>query len=101
LVNSWRLYQQRIRHVYRRQRPASTPELRRAAKGRQQLQLGVDGLDVAHLATLNDSVLRAQVSSRCLVDERPLRGGGAAGWGCGVAAGGGETLQDRGENLEN
>jgi hypothetical protein len=38
--------QQRIRHVYRRQRP--TPLLRRTAKRRRQSQLGVDGLDVAH-----------------------------------------------------
>ncbi len=34
-----------------------------------QPQLGVDGLDVTDLATLNDSVLSAQVTSRCLVDD--------------------------------
>jgi hypothetical protein len=39
------LSQQRIRHVYRWQRPA--PLLGRTAKRRHQAQFGVDGLDVA------------------------------------------------------
>src|SRR5712672_2980701 len=34
----------------------------RTAQRRHQSQLGVDGLDVTHLATLNDSVLSAQVT---------------------------------------
>jgi hypothetical protein len=51
--------EQRIRHVYRRQR--STPFPSRTAKSRHQSQLGVDGLDVAHLATLNDSFLNRRV----------------------------------------
>jgi hypothetical protein len=38
--------QQRIRHVYRRQRPTSLPS--RTAKSRHQSQLGIDDLDVPH-----------------------------------------------------
>ena len=38
--------QQRIRHVYRRQRPS--PLSSRPAQSRHQSQLGVDGLDVTH-----------------------------------------------------
>jgi hypothetical protein len=41
---------QRIRHVYRRQQPAPLP--RRTAQSRHQLQLEVDGLDVAHARSL-------------------------------------------------
>jgi hypothetical protein len=59
--------QQRIRHAYRRQPTAPLPS--RTAENRYQLQLRVGGVHVAHLATLNDSVLSAQVSSRCLVDD--------------------------------
>jgi hypothetical protein len=39
--------QQRIRHVYRRQRPAPLPS--RKTKRRHQSQPGVDALDVAHI----------------------------------------------------
>jgi hypothetical protein len=42
---------------------------RSSAKSRHQSQLGVNGLDVTHLATLEGSVLSAQVTSRCLVDD--------------------------------
>ena len=59
--------QQRNRHGYRRQRTAPLPS--RTAKSRNQSQLGVDGLDVAYLATLNDGFSALQVSSRCLVDD--------------------------------
>jgi hypothetical protein len=38
--------QQRIRHGYRRQRPTPLPS--RTAKSRHQMQLGVDGLEVAN-----------------------------------------------------
>jgi hypothetical protein len=44
------LIQQRIRHVYRRQQTTLFPSC--TAKSRNQLQLGVDGLDVAHARTL-------------------------------------------------
>jgi hypothetical protein len=39
------------------------------ANRQQQPKFGVDGLDVAHLGTLNDSILSAQVSSQRLVDD--------------------------------
>jgi hypothetical protein len=41
-----KIVQQRISHVYRRQRPTPLPS--RAAKIRHQSQLGVDGFDVTH-----------------------------------------------------
>jgi hypothetical protein len=43
---SWRSSQQRIRHIYRRQRTAPLPS--RTAKSRHEPQLGVDGLEVAN-----------------------------------------------------
>jgi hypothetical protein len=44
------LFQQRIRHIYRRQRTSPLPS--RTAKSRHQSQLGVDGFDVAHAVTV-------------------------------------------------
>jgi hypothetical protein len=45
-LSSQAFIQQRIRHIYRRQRPTALPS--RTAKSRHQAQLGVDGLDIAH-----------------------------------------------------
>jgi len=44
------LIQQRIRHIYQRQRPTPLPS--RTAKSRHPSQLGVDGLEVAHVRSL-------------------------------------------------
>jgi hypothetical protein len=47
-VSARAFIQQRIRHVYRRQRPAPLPS--RTAKSRHQSQFGVDGPLVPHIA---------------------------------------------------
>ena len=53
--------QQRIRRVYRRQRPTPLPS--HMVKDRHQLQLGVDGFDVAHAPSV-DPASRAGTSVR-------------------------------------
>jgi hypothetical protein len=66
--------QQRIRHVYRRQRSTSLQS--RAAKCRHQAQLGVDDLDVAHsglrgLASAQGEIFTSHLLSRYRVADSP------------------------------
>jgi hypothetical protein len=73
------LIQQRIRHVYRRQR--STPLPSRTAKSRHQSQLGVEGVEVAHagldgLASAHGEIFashRIGLPGNCGVKHRGLK----------------------------
>jgi hypothetical protein len=77
-LNQWRIanahafgqlaafIQQRIRYVYRRQRPTPLPS--RTAKSRHQSQLGVDGLDDRACAERRSAARRQHFTSLDAVD---------------------------------